>query len=681
MRTTISMMVAIFRWCVVIALLAGTPVVQAKPKVANWKPKVENWHTCKVGAAGSFRIRTESTDSSDDGELTCKAIFDEPMEGEAESLLAANPKDHDKDHGKGQSFPCATVDDDDSFHLDGLWEPWGDFHEGGNKKKGRGLAAVAEHRTFLWPIHSKLRILFVGGDPVLNHRIESVAKQWTKFAGLTFDFVNHGPADIRIGFMKTKNHGDQIISAGSWSKVGTTANTVPQDEITMNFSWLTPDSSLTEIRRVVLHEFGHALGLGHEHQHPFGKIKWNTVKVIEYYKRTNGWGEDEINSNIMKKLKKSDSLSTEVDPRSIMLYSFPPELTLDGYSVAANTELSSGDKKFIAAIYPDVARLKEVEELRKTRRASFKDPSPAKARPYVQSGHVFTPVEIGRLWEENGGPTFMNDARLAVGAHKNVFSIYARDKGGNFWERELGRNLSGDHFSFISDWQELSYGIDFDPGIGSPGEGGVFYFGVIGNDGSGWLGTYIRDRLSWEDIGGAPFQSGPGVAYFNNRVFFMALGTGRSLWNKWKNPEGTWSAWEKLGAGFIYAPYVLASNKTEELYVFTVGVNHQVNYRVWRASDKSWSSWHELDGYVTSGVVALALPNGEIRLFARGTKNELVSKSYQKKSWTPWESLGGELMSGPAAVLDPSQRGIIHIFTKERPNVLRVWNSHFQGDE
>ena len=32
-------------------------------------------------------------------------------------------------------------------------------------------------------------------------------------------------------------------------------------------------------KRSVLHETGHALGFGHEHQHPQGNIQWNSKAV------------------------------------------------------------------------------------------------------------------------------------------------------------------------------------------------------------------------------------------------------------------------------------------------------------------------------------------------------------------------------------------------------------------
>jgi len=59
---------------------------------------------------------------------------------------------------------------------------------------------------------------------------------------------------------------------GSWSYIGTDATKLPLESFTMNLGSVD--------RPTVLHEFGHALGLIHEHQSPFkGGFKWNREEV------------------------------------------------------------------------------------------------------------------------------------------------------------------------------------------------------------------------------------------------------------------------------------------------------------------------------------------------------------------------------------------------------------------
>jgi hypothetical protein len=44
--------------------------------------------------------------------------------------------------------------------------------------------------------------------------------------------------------------------------------------------------------------------------------------------------------------------ATKFDRKSIMLYSFPPEMIIGGTGTPENTKLSVGDKKFIRKMYP-----------------------------------------------------------------------------------------------------------------------------------------------------------------------------------------------------------------------------------------------------------------------------------------------------------------------------------------
>jgi hypothetical protein len=171
-----------------------------------------------------------------------------------------------------------------------------------------------------------------------------VALEWTNLANLTFAFRDREPTDIRIGFEQGN---------GSWSYLGTQCQRIPEPDPTMNYGWLTPASSDDEVRRVVLHEFGHALGLIHEHQNPAGGIRWNRAAVIrDLSGPPNRWPEETIENNIFKKYAPDTVVATPVDKNSIMMYAIPASWTEGGYfSADLNRDLSPADKQFIAENY------------------------------------------------------------------------------------------------------------------------------------------------------------------------------------------------------------------------------------------------------------------------------------------------------------------------------------------
>jgi hypothetical protein len=193
----------------------------------------------------------------------------------------------------------------------------------------------------LWKGKKSLKVYFLDGDPQVQDRVKRVASEWTGYSGITFDFGNDPAAEVRITFTRP----------GSWSYVGACQWDVSPADATMNFGWLTPDTPEDEYRRVVLHEFGHALGLVHEHQNPAAKIAWNMEAVYEYYQRTQHWNHAETYANVIQKYSEGETNHTAYDPRSIMEYSIPKELTTDGFSVGWNAELSSLDKEFIREMY------------------------------------------------------------------------------------------------------------------------------------------------------------------------------------------------------------------------------------------------------------------------------------------------------------------------------------------
>ena len=106
------------------------------------------------------------------------------------------------------------------------------------------------------------------------------------------------------------------------------------------------------------HEFGHAIGLAHEHQNPAGGIQWNEEVVIrELAKSPNFWDEATARHNVLFKYRADQVNGTKFDPESIMLYFFPAEWTLNGIATQANDTLSATDREFVAGakMYPKAA--------------------------------------------------------------------------------------------------------------------------------------------------------------------------------------------------------------------------------------------------------------------------------------------------------------------------------------
>lgn len=206
---------------------------------------------------------------------------------------------------------------------------------------------AAVERVKLWENGRTLKVRFLDGDPAVQAKVQAIAREWEAIANLRFEFVAAGPAQIRISFAE---------KGFSWSTVGTDALTVRSTKPTMNYGWLESDTPLREYQRVVRHEFGHALGMIHEHQNPdaLGKIPWDRPKVYAYYAEQ-GWSKSDVDSNIFDVYDEDSTNHGSFDPTSIMQYAVPDELTLGSFAIGWNTEFSQADVEFMRRQYPKAA--------------------------------------------------------------------------------------------------------------------------------------------------------------------------------------------------------------------------------------------------------------------------------------------------------------------------------------
>lgn len=210
-------------------------------------------------------------------------------------------------------------------------------------------ARAALLNAAFWGRGVKLRVSFMEGATDLKRRVAAIARAWPDETGANFGFEfwidNHldpAAADIRITFTP---------GIGSFSRLGRFAQAVDRTQRTMNLGWMTMALPEPDARAVVLHEFGHALGLVHEHMNPAKAIQWNKERVRADMRASQGWSDEKIDANMFYRYDKSEVFNTDVDPTSIMMYPIPPEWTQDGFTVGENTQLSAMDKALIVKAY------------------------------------------------------------------------------------------------------------------------------------------------------------------------------------------------------------------------------------------------------------------------------------------------------------------------------------------
>jgi hypothetical protein len=196
-----------------------------------------------------------------------------------------------------------------------------------------------------WADGKTLGVYFMDGSVTQKAKVKAQAVKWEQFANIKFNWAaSKATAHIRISF---------VADSGSWSYIGTDCLGIPKNEPTMNFGWLRDNTDDTEFERVVVHEFGHALGAIHEHQNPRGGIQWNLPAVYAYFSGPpNNWSKADIDNNVVGKYSVDQLNASKYDPNSIMLYHFDGALIKGGKPTKFNTHLSTGDKRFIRTQYP-----------------------------------------------------------------------------------------------------------------------------------------------------------------------------------------------------------------------------------------------------------------------------------------------------------------------------------------
>ncbi|MEB0048754.1 MULTISPECIES: M12 family metallopeptidase [unclassified Pseudomonas] len=236
--------------------------------------------------------------------------------------------------------PCSTlhnIDERDSFEAATTERK---ENEPTNNSR-RSKRSVGIHTKY-WRAGRTLNIAMYDEDEETIQKIKSIAKKWLKHTNLKVNFISGEVGDIRIYI-------NFLGDGGGSSAIGTDALTLAPHRPTMV---LNIDPTDPRFDYVVLHEFGHVLGLHHEHQHPDADIPWDRPKVYASYKQKFGWSREVVDSDVFPLSRSANTTYGDYDRHSVMHYSVSRETTTGGWEQRENLTLSTKDIATVRNAYP-----------------------------------------------------------------------------------------------------------------------------------------------------------------------------------------------------------------------------------------------------------------------------------------------------------------------------------------
>lgn len=228
--------------------------------------------------------------------------------------------------------------DDAAAYAAAINENPANAQSGSGSRRKRSLINYSK----LWANGRTLTIAFIDNpDPDHKRKIMEAAVRWIPYINLSFEFVDDTQGDIRIA---TKNNFNS-------SMLGTDALLIHPDWPTMNLG-VKPDHE--DFETIVTHEFGHALGAMHEHQHPQANIPWDKPKVYDYYqnREMGPLTPEQVDFNLFTPFDTIEAIYTDYDRKSIMHHPVANDLTVGDWENPINRQISEKDIEMMSKLYP-----------------------------------------------------------------------------------------------------------------------------------------------------------------------------------------------------------------------------------------------------------------------------------------------------------------------------------------